>query len=182
MLVLAPFVLVSCADSGLAGPDTSPSRLSEAAAQEASEEIPSLDAIARYVTPPAQNGAQKVKQTIGPAGGTIRLYDFEVVIPPGAVDRATSFEIKILPEQARGQHAWAQFKPHNQKFAVPVILRVPYSTTESAGADAHVLWWNIGSWMELQTTVTPDGRLETTTDHFSTYGTQRARGITVIGG
>ena len=182
-LTLLALLFVACGeagDPGVAGPAIAPSGI--AAAQEEPEAAPSLTDVARYLAPPGTKGVERATQVIGPDGGSLRLRDFEVVVPAGAVAKDTKFEIKILPEQARDQHAWAQFSPHNTQFAVPVILRVPYSSTESAGGEAHVLWWNRGAWTSLETTITADGRLETVTDHFSTYATERKRGITVIGG
>lgn len=144
--------------------------------------IPDLDSVARYTSPRSSNGVERATVWIGPEGGSIRLHDFEVVVPAGAVDTEMRFEIKILPQPAHRAHAWASFSPHNHSFNVPVTLRVPYQATESAGApDTHVMWWNAGTWTELPTTLTPDGRLETQTDHFSKYATQR-RGITMVGG
>lgn len=144
--------------------------------------IPDLDSVARYTSERTSNGVEMASVRIGPEGGSIRLHDFEVVVPPGAVDREITFRIRILPEPAQKKHAWASFSPHNHQFNVPVTLRVPFQATESAGApDTHVLWWNTNTWIELPTTLTPDGRLETQTDHFSKYATQR-RGITMVGG
>ena len=146
------------------------------------DSIPDLSAVARYTSASPANGAEIAAAWIGPEGGSVRLHDFEVVVPAGAVDRVTRFAIKIMPEPTRESHAWASFSPHNHAFNVPVTLRVPLQATESAGwADAHVIWWNQGTWEALPTTQTNDGRLETQTDHFSKYATQR-RGITMVGG
>ena len=187
LLLLGLAGAAACADGGLsespASPADDPLELARAAAAADGEEVPSLDEVARYASNPGVKGVERARATIGPDGGSLRLRDFEVIVPAGAVDRDTKFEIMILPEPARDAHAWARFKPHNQQFAVPVVLRVPFATTESAGSeDAHVLWWNHSLWEELPTTVTEDGRLETTTDHFSVYATQRMRGITMVGG
>ena len=141
-----------------------------------------LEAVARYL-PGAAPGAQATWKVIGPEGGSLRLGDFEVVVPAGAVTTSTRFQILALPETGPDQHAAAMFFPHGQRFAVPVTLRVPHASTEAAAdAGAHVLWWDGGAWEETPTTVTPDGRLETTTDHFSVWGTQRRLGLTIIGG
>lgn len=178
--------MLSCRDAGVTAPETESATAIEtqhAAKPDSADEVGDLDSVARYSTPPDVKGAERETVVIGPAGGSIRLRDFEVIVPAGAVSGDVKFEIMILPEQARQAHAWASFKPHNQQFAVPVTLRVPYQTTESAGAtDAHVLWRNKGTWEELPTTITTDGRLETQTDHFSVYATQRRRGITMVGG
>ena len=172
---------------GLPAPVTAPASAMPAGADDAldypaDDVIPVLDSVARYTAGGPGNAAQLAAVWIGPEGGTIRLNDFEVVVPPGAVDRDMRFVIRILPEPARDAHAWASFSPHNHRFNVPVTLRVPFRATESAGStDAHVLWWNDTTWVELPTTQTEDGRLETQTDHFSMYATQR-RGITMVGG
>ena len=177
--------MLSCRDAGVTAPEAGSAETIEAqhaAKPDPADEVGDLDRVARYSTPPGVRGVERATAVIGAAGGSVRLRDFEVVVPAGAVSGDVTFEITILPEPARQAHAWASFKPHNQQFAVPITLRVPYQTTESAGAaDAHVLWRNKGMWEELPTTITTDGRLETQTDHFSVYATQR-RGITMVGG
>jgi len=141
-----------------------------------------LASVARYL-PGQSPGAEIAGTFIGPEGGSLRLGDFEVVVPPGAVASATRFQILVLPGNGPETHAAAQFFPHNQQFDVPVTLRVPHAGTEAAADQgAHVLWWDSGAWEEMQTTLTADGRLETTTDHFSLWATQRRMGLTIIGG
>jgi hypothetical protein len=120
---------------------------------------------------------------IGPAGGSLRLADFEVIVPPGAVTTSTRISIRLDVAGQRKDHVMAEFGPHGQTFAVPVTLRLPYATTSAAGEESRILWWDEKQWVPFESVVTPDGRLETTTDHFSTYGTEGTqRGILVAGG
>jgi hypothetical protein len=140
-----------------------------------------LSAIARYRSASVQHGAQTVSAVIGPQGGSLRLGDFEMIVPAGAVTSATRFSIMTFPENNRKKHAAASFLPH-RTFNKAITLRVPLNSTQSAGdTGAHVMWWNGNAWTPLPTTPTSDGRLETKTMHFSMYGTQ-FRGFTLVGG
>lgn len=123
-------------------------------------------------------------QWIGPEGGTLRLLDFEVVVPPGAVSTLTKFRIKLPADPKRLNRALAEFEPHNVPFAQPVTLRMPYRGTSAEGETSNVIWWNGARWIRYATTLLPDGRLETMTDHFSEFGTEDLdeRGITPVGG
>lgn len=191
--ILAILFLVSCGDS------TGPVRLEDGAegavaAESANEadgigtdepaEDPPLDDVARYQNGKTPQGVEKVAAFIGPEGGSLRLHDFELIVPPGAVSKRRRFEIRIMPEPARRNHAAAEFRPRNVTFEVPVLVRVPLETTESAGAtDVHVLRFEKGAdWEALFSEPTVDGRLQTTTSSFTTFGTERRRGITMAGG
>jgi hypothetical protein len=142
--------------------------------------------IARYVS-----GAPTVMfgfalKTIGPEGGSIRLLDFEVVVPPGAVSKATRFSIRLPYDQEAADRAMAEFGPHGVKFLTPVTLKLPYRGTTSDGSDnVHVLWYDGTQWVPFATTLTADGRIQTQTNHFSDYGTEETtveRGLTQAGG
>ena len=120
---------------------------------------------------------------IGPEGGSLRLLDFEIVVPPGAVTKATRFSIRLPVNPGEADHAFAHFGPHNVTFHVPVTIRTPLRGTSAEGSMAHILWWDGTAWIPFPTTFTSDGRIETQTTHFSTYGTEETlRGITVAGG
>lgn len=113
------------------------------------------------------------KKTIGPEGGSLRLLDFEIVVPPGAVDRDTRFQIRLPVDPHEREYVMAEFGPHGRDFAVPVQIRFPFQGTTIEGSDeAGVVWWNGDGWVRLSTGVIESGaRLEASTDHFSTYGT-----------
>ena len=144
---------------------------------------PDVSAIARY-----QSGAPAVqfawvKAWIGPKGGSAQLLDFEIVVPPGAVTKSTLFEIRLPMDRTGAERAMAEFRPHNVTFAVPVTIRLPYRGTTAESSTSRVLWWSGTQWEPFSTTVREDGRIETTTTHFSTYGTEEpSRGITPAGG
>jgi hypothetical protein len=125
-------------------------------------------------------------KSIGSAGGTIKLAGFEVIVPAGAVLKPTNFTIKLPADPSGSRYVWAEFGPHNQTFAVPVTLVLPYRGTTSEGSDTavHVMWNDGGTWVKFETSVTADGRIQTNTNHFSEYGTEEtepARGITLAG-
>lgn len=57
-----------------------------------------------------------VASWIGPEGGTLRLLDIEVIVPPLAVTEPTRFRIR-LPRDPRKLHlALAEFRPHHVTF------------------------------------------------------------------
>jgi hypothetical protein len=120
---------------------------------------------------------------IGPQGGSLRILDFEVIVPPNAVSKVTRFAIRLPVDPGIADHALAEFEPHNVQFAQPVTLRLPYRGTSAESSTSSILWWNGAVWVRYPTIVLPDGRLETTTTHFSEYGTEEPqRGITPVGG
>lgn len=139
-------------------------------------------AIARYLPNAPSPGRQMVSAFIDENGGSLRLGDFEIIVPAGAVDRPTRFAI-MLPPPGHGDRAYAEFRPHNQQFAVPVTIRLPHAITD-AEPGAPVTWWsqNGKTWVDQPTTTTTDGRIETQVDHFSFYGTRALTGITIAGG
>jgi hypothetical protein len=120
-------------------------------------------------------------QKIGPAGGSLRVGDFEIVVPAGAVDREIMFRIRRPVDPRAAERAYAEFSPH-MTFAKPVTIRLPRASTDAEGAPEAV-WWSGTSWVPLETRQTEDGRIETVVDHFSYYGTaRRAKGLTTLGG
>lgn len=177
LAVLAAAILsVSCAD----GPITAPGDAQYAA----TNGEPDPSAIARYTSGAPAVQFAWAKAWIGPSGGSVRLLDFEIVVPPGAVSKTTQFEIRLPMDRSGAERAMAEFRPHNVTFAAPVTIRLPLrGTTAEAMAAPEVLWWNGGEWIPFVTAATADGRIETTTTHFSTYGTEDpGRGITPVGG
>jgi hypothetical protein len=166
-------VVTACADGGPTVPAPQFSETAEAAVDV------SRVALYRTGSPPYGTSATA---WIGPQGGTLRLLDIEVVVPPGAVTGATKFRIKLPADPKKAEHALAEFQPHNVTFVKPVTLRMPYRGTSAEGLTPSVIWWNGSSWIRYPTKLLPDGRLETTTSHFSYYGTEREPGITPVGG
>lgn len=145
---------------------------------------PDLSRIAVYSDGAPQLTIAWAMAWIGPAGGSVRLLDFELIVPPGAVSRSTRFAIRLPVDPGAANHALAEFEPHNVTFAQPVTIRLPYRGTSAEDATSRVLWWSGSSWVAYPTVLLEkDGRLQTTTTHFSTYGTEDpSRGITPLGG
>jgi hypothetical protein len=142
-----------------------------------------LERLAQYQSGPLQITIGLALKTIGPEGGTISLAGFEVVVPPGAVTKATRFSIRLPIDPHNSQFVRAQFGPHDE-FAVPVTIRLPLKGTTSEDSGARVLWWNGVDWEPFTTVLTADGRIEATTSHFSEYGTEETsyKGIILVGG
>ena len=178
-LFAVALLVAACSEGPVADERTSVRpRLSSAAGGD-------LSKIARYVDGRPEVLFGLAKTHIGPAGGTIRLLDFEVVVPPGAVSKMTTFTIKLPADPTGAQYAWAEFGPHGVTFATPVTLRLPYKGTSSEGIEpTRVMWFNGTDWVPFATTVTADGRIQAQTNHFSDYGTEEkepSRGITLAG-
>jgi hypothetical protein len=135
--------------------------------------------IARYrVTAPR---SMLVREWIGPDGGRLRAADFEIIVPRGAVDRMTQFRIRLPSSNGNAMHhAFAEFDA-SRPFLKPVTIRLPRART-NAGRGAPILWWNKDHWVPLPTKPVSDGRIQTTTTHFSFYGTGFYKGITTLGG
>jgi hypothetical protein len=191
LCLLTAFALfaASCSDAGDAFspaptvPSLSASNGSGSTAASSDEDVlpGDLDALAQFNQSALTAGAKRASAVIGPLGGSVRLGDFEVVVPAGAVDRNTTFSIRTFPESNGRMHALASFLPH-ATFNVPVTVRVPLNGTDAEGdVTAAVLWWNGQTWVTMPSTLTNDGRVEAQTTHFSLYGTSR-RGFTLAGG
>lgn len=142
-----------------------------------------LDRLARYQDGPLKITIGLSLKTIGPQGGSLSLGGFEVIVPPGAVDKATRFTIRLPIDPYESEFVRAQFGPH-QEFAAPITIRLPLRGTTAENTDAHVLWWNGTDWEPFPTTMTEDGRIETQTWHFSEFGTEDTsyKGVILIGG
>jgi hypothetical protein len=142
-----------------------------------------LSALARYI-----DGRPKIllgisAATIGPAGGRLKLVDFEVIVPAGAVSTPTRFTIRMPADPTGSEYVYAEFSPHGTTFAVPLTIILPYKGTTSEGSEVHVMWNNAGEWVPFETSFTADGRIQAKTNHFSEYGTEDGfyKGITLNG-
>ncbi len=124
-------------------------------------------------------GPEYAFDVIGREGGRVKLDEFEIVVPRGAVDRPTLFSIKVKPGNGRNRPAMAEFGPHNQLFNTPVTIILPWSDTDAAKAKVHVIWWDKKTWVPMPSAFTTDGRVSARTIHFSMYATC---GLTVAGG
>lgn len=62
-----------------------------------------------------------VGQVIGAAGGTISMpsHGLTLIVPPGAVDGPTHFQVKALA----GRAVAYEFEPHGTRFKVPLVFR-----------------------------------------------------------
>jgi hypothetical protein len=110
------------------------------------------------------------KKWIGPEGGRLDFAGFAIDVPAGAVDRVTMFTINLPVDPKGAERVVAEFGPHNQQFAVPVTIELPYQGTTAEGmVNPTIGWWNDG-WVNMGGSLTSDGqRLKTKTSHFSTY-------------
>lgn len=140
-----------------------------------------LEPVAVFKTAPGPDAKRIVVQKIGSAGGSLRLGDFEVVVPAGAVDRTTTFYIRLPNNAKQASRAMAEFGPH-RRFNRPVTVRLPAAATTVTGMPS-AMWWSGRRWVPLETTSTGDGRIETKVNHFSVYGSSsNSRGVTTLGG
>jgi hypothetical protein len=135
-----------------------------------------FDPIAHYVQRPhAQD--YWIKQWVGPQGGVVDFLGFRIIVPAGAVDRVTKFEIRIPGENDPdgSDRVWAEFQPHNVNFRVPVRIELPYQNTDAFGSPSGVMWYNERTrvWERVGGGITADGaRVYMDVTHFSAYGTQ----------
>jgi len=143
-----------------------------------------LDELARFERAP-QVPATAARKWIGPAGGRLEFMGFAIDVPAGAVDRSTLFTLRLPVERTGSEHVVAEFGPRSVRFRRPIAIELPYRGTTIEGAASPVVVWWSGDWVPMGGTVTRDGHLRTTTDHFSTYGTTdaaRNNGTMVTGG
>lgn len=142
---------------------------------------PDLRWIARFKTRPGPPDPLNDQARIGPEGGSLRVGDFEIIVPPGAVDNPITFRIRVPTDPRESIRAFAEFAPH-MVFRKPVTIRLPAAATEVAGTP-WALWWSGFFWVPLHTNPTLDGRIEAKVWHFSIYGTSTfSKGITTLGG
>lgn len=142
---------------------------------------PDLRHIAKFEQRPTRPQPGQDHKLIGSEGGSLRIGDFEIVVPAGAVDKPTQFYIHLPVDPRLAWRAYAEFGPH-QTFLKPVTIRVPSAGTNAADLDPVVAWWQGRYWVPFPTTPTSDGRLEAQTSHFSYYGTYLRKGLTTLGG
>lgn len=171
-----------CADRGV------PTALAPAAAPSFGQGgSPNLASVATFRQRPSVTIAW-AKKWIGPEGGRLDFQGFAIVVPAGAVDRVTQFSISLPVDPQGSEHVVAEFGPHNQLFAQPVTVELPFRGTSIEGSTSPtIVWWN-DQWVDMGASLTTDGlRLKTQTNHFSTYATSdvvtmRGGSITVSGG
>src|SRR5688500_11788550 len=68
--------------------------------------------LAEYTTDferPVPGHAHKL---IGPEGGSLRVGEYEIVVPPGAVSRPRQFYIALPSDPGYSERAYAHFGPH----------------------------------------------------------------------
>lgn len=183
-LVVPVLLSAGCAapDSSLTEPELAPGAMVRTTAS--SE--PDLSIIARFSQPRSITIAW-AKKWIGPEGGRLDFEGFSVVVPAGAVDKVTQFSIRLPVDPSGTDRVVAEFGPHGAQFATPLTIIFPYAGTSIYGSTSPtVVWWNpdLSVWEDMGATVTADGkRLQTTTPHFSEYGTtDRSGTVTMSGG
>jgi hypothetical protein len=186
LTLLALFAAPGCADRELpVGAAPLPTAAAPSFSQGGS--TPDLNRVATYRQRPSVTIAW-AKKWIGPEGGRLDFQGFAIVVPAGAVDRVTQFSINMPVDPHGSERVMAEFGPHNQLFARPVTIELPYrGTSIEASATPTIVWWN-DAWVNMGASLTSDGlRLKTQTNHFSTYATSdavvsRQGSITVSGG
>ncbi|HEU0078839.1 MAG TPA: hypothetical protein VFQ76_14390 [Longimicrobiaceae bacterium] len=166
LAALAFFAAPGCADRG------APTALAPATAPSFGQGgSPNLASVAKYQQRPSLTVAW-AKKWIGPEGGRLDFQGFAIVVPAGAVDRVTQFSISLPVDPQGSEHVMAEFGPHNQLFARPVAIELPFRGTSIEGSTTPtIVWWN-DEWVNMGASLTTDGlRLMTQTHHFSTYAT-----------
>jgi hypothetical protein len=147
--------------------------------------IPDLAALARFDQKPGITIAW-AKKWIGPEGGRLEFQGFAIDVPAGAVASVTQFSIHLPVDPKASERVLATFGPHGSRFAVPVTIELPFAGTSITESPwVTIVWWSGSEWVDMGAALTADGlRLETSTDHFSDYGTtdERGGGTLVSGG
>lgn len=175
---LALALIAGCADSNV---PTAAMPVQADAAAPLFSDGPDFSRIAEYTTAPVITIAW-AKKWIGPDGGRLEFLDFAIDVPPGAVEGVTQFSIRLPVDPEGSERAVAEFGPH-RTFLKPVAIEVPYESTTLSGGEATIGWWDpdAESWTDMGGSATADGlRLQTLTDHFSTFGTMEQSGDAVI--
>lgn len=170
LTLLALSAAPGCADRELpVGTAPSPTAAAPSLSQGGSS--PDLSRVATYRQRPSVTIAW-AKKWIGPDGGRLDFQGFAIVVPAGAVDRVTQFSISMPVDPHGSERVLAEFGPHNQLFARPVTIELPFrGTSIEASATPTIVWWN-DAWVNMGASLTSDGlRLKTQTNHFSTYAT-----------
>ncbi|HLM43415.1 MAG TPA: hypothetical protein VK458_06080, partial [Myxococcaceae bacterium] len=123
-LVLAVlFVAPGCADREV------PTALAPATAPSLGQgSTPDLSNVATYRKRPSLTIAW-AKKWIGPEGGRLDFQGFAIVVPAGAVDKVTQFSISLPVDPHGSERVTAEFGPHNQLFAQPVTIELPFQGT-----------------------------------------------------
>ncbi|HEX8273380.1 MAG TPA: hypothetical protein VF615_12125 [Longimicrobiaceae bacterium] len=166
LVLVALFVAPGCADREV------PTALAPATAPSLGQgSTPDLSHVATFRKRPSLTIAW-AKKWIGPEGGRLDFQGFAIVVPAGAVDKVTQFSISLPVDPQGSERVVAEFGPHNQLFAQPVTIELPYQGTSiEASTTATIVWWD-GEWVNMGASRTADGlRLMTRTNHFSTYAT-----------
>ena len=73
--------------------------------------------------------SQSVKQTIGPAGGTVKIGPHLLVVPPGALLTPVTINAKT----AGGTGNAVAFKPEGLTFLTPASLTLSYANCDTSG-------------------------------------------------
>lgn len=165
--------VTSCSDQPTAvAPVALTAQLSEGAAP------PDVKGLARYTSQRAPGAPEQGHAVIGAEGGSLRVGDFEIIVPAGAVSHPTNFRISLPRDPHAVQYAFAEFSPHRE-FKKAVTIRMPDTGTDVAG-ETVIGWWSGTRWVPLSTQITEDGRIETKVWHFSYYGSC-AKGVILVG-
>ena len=186
--LMAVFALCACSDGGSGGEVSAPPAGPQFSHNDdergrSTSPRPDIRFLARLDAGQARPAAV-ASETIGPNGGSVRLGDFEIVVPRGAVNRNTRFTIRMPADPTGADYAHAEFAA-TANFD-RVIIRLPRANTDS-DRGARVLWWDSkqGKWVVQPTTQRSDGRIEAEVEHFSIYGTEWTgwfKGPTPMGG
>lgn len=190
LLLAAGAVLAGCLDPGPSGPDVGERPDVASVAQKSTEAAPS--GLARVETPDplfqeairsgrpdglaylpegGPPGTPVAVGRIGPAGGSLALGAFEMVVPPGAVEEDVLFMIRLPRDEASRAWVVAELRPHDVTFREPVTLRVTTAGTTAEGSEAEVLGWDGAEWVfGGGETADVGGAVELSVDHFSLWG------------
>lgn len=116
--------------------------------------------------------------TLGADGGRVVAESAEVVVPPGAMERATTIRIAAdstgappLPRWAKASGAMLQLTPHGSTFAEPVTVRLRAPDVALAANERLMIAKAQpgGAWEALTDTQLVDGQLEVKVSSFSFF-------------
>ena len=164
--LLLAAALAACSDARLPGataPSTSLSR-----APQPSEAPQSPNGNAYGLVACHRSGQQQGTAVIGPDGGTLRVGNSSVVVPPGALAERTRMTASVLDTLAA-----IELEPHGLSFALPVELTIDTRQCAVREEQHPVLLYLDGDGEVLETI---DGRLGDDAEsffarivHFSVY-------------